>query len=980
MVAIVLLLDLQKIKGNVYLYLVLSSFIALAVVAFSRKTSMGATGHLLNYCISCLMIVLAFITRSKEEQPSFSRRTLECMLFAEAFLDSFRLDHVSLKLAIALARGWTFDFDRPREFAVFLLISLGTVVVRLPFVLICKAAGSKPMQPISEMDNVITSAHGIKKEDPSDELDWKSSNEHITNQIQMLNSPTFNLASKKAILLREEMKNLSNKQRAKLKLQPQIEDNIFNFASAENIIILGESSLQLIGLFVCRERHRTLRMNLRNVVDLGNEASAQKADGSEGRQKTIDCYLTDSQHTYLIDSHTALNIVAFRKAFKYLATFGSQRQPMGEETAKYMDEIINLFEESGLICLRKINENISSKGFKWLLTHINSAHMTMADCEPFDIQVDAAVCLNLRKLLRMFQQYHQVLKQLSQVDDFELPGCIGLKFRYGDKCYVKLSLVTSFESSVFHIDCGMTTEISLSHHLASKSRYFSLLVNSLSHEIKTPIAKILMMLENTMEKGFQGSISEGTQSPVLPIDTLKRIKQISTNLLFFTNGILDFGKVLNKKIDLNLKSFHLASVIRGILGNFDYAISDKKLVCSVQCQEDLEVKTDKHLVQEILYILIDNSIKFSGQNGTLLVDVQLSFDMREATFRVVDSGAGCSKAEVDIVRRMIEDPFNETLRTKSTAGIGMGIRTAQALVLALTENRGKLLFSSQKSEGAAAEFTVPLEAMIVSYTDNQGAQFKLANQTVESMMRDPSSKTSLPKKRGESDFQEFERKNSVFSRKNIHPATSVNHSAINSMQHISRGSPKQNKAFFMAIEQMTQSIIKQKQSTDIPNEEKKKLITEIANSARNSAKTPLYNMIGTVQIAEILVVDDDPMITQLLKSRLSDFGIYIREANSGEAAIQLIHKLMEEDIRLSLVITDYNMGEMNGADLTRRLRTEEFAEVMAGVPIVMLTSQDEKTTKDDCIKAGVDEFLSKPVQKDQLDELLRKYGIMALEK
>ena len=75
----------------------------------------------------------------------------------------------------------------------------------------------------------------------------------------------------------------------------------------------------------------------------------------------------------------------------------------------------------------------------------------------------------------------------------------------------------------------------------------------------------------------------------------------------------------------------------------------------------------------------------------------------------------------------------------------------------------------------------------------------------------------------------------------------------------------------------------------------------------------ISSFIESPRIHEIIVVDDDPLITQMLKYILSDLGVFVREANSGEAAIELIEKLAFSQTKVSLVITDFNMGEINGA-------------------------------------------------------------------
>ncbi|HYX29242.1 MAG TPA: response regulator transcription factor [Pyrinomonadaceae bacterium] len=99
----------------------------------------------------------------------------------------------------------------------------------------------------------------------------------------------------------------------------------------------------------------------------------------------------------------------------------------------------------------------------------------------------------------------------------------------------------------------------------------------------------------------------------------------------------------------------------------------------------------------------------------------------------------------------------------------------------------------------------------------------------------------------------------------------------------------------------------------------------------------------------ILVVDDEPKITLVLRSGLSKHGYDLRVAAEGESALELFNAWMPD-----LVVTDLSMPNMNGLELCRRIRA------ISDVPIVVLSVKGEESTKVEALDAGADDYVTKP--------------------
>jgi len=105
----------------------------------------------------------------------------------------------------------------------------------------------------------------------------------------------------------------------------------------------------------------------------------------------------------------------------------------------------------------------------------------------------------------------------------------------------------------------------------------------------------------------------------------------------------------------------------------------------------------------------------------------------------------------------------------------------------------------------------------------------------------------------------------------------------------------------------------------------------------------------------ILVVDDEPQITRVLRTSLGAQGYEIRVANDGETALEIV-----KDFVPDLVITDLAMPRMNGIELCRQLRK------ISQVPIIVLSVRGEERSKVEALDSGADDYVTKPFGSGEL--------------
>jgi two-component system, OmpR family, KDP operon response regulator KdpE len=107
--------------------------------------------------------------------------------------------------------------------------------------------------------------------------------------------------------------------------------------------------------------------------------------------------------------------------------------------------------------------------------------------------------------------------------------------------------------------------------------------------------------------------------------------------------------------------------------------------------------------------------------------------------------------------------------------------------------------------------------------------------------------------------------------------------------------------------------------------------------------------------ARILIVDDEPQITRVLRRSLSSCGYEIQTADEGEEALEVFRKWKPD-----LVITDLAMPNMGGLELCRRLRSA------SRVPIIVLSVRGEERQKVEALDMGADDYITKPFGMDEL--------------
>ncbi len=117
-------------------------------------------------------------------------------------------------------------------------------------------------------------------------------------------------------------------------------------------------------------------------------------------------------------------------------------------------------------------------------------------------------------------------------------------------------------------------------------------------------------------------------------------------------------------------------------------------------------------------------------------------------------------------------------------------------------------------------------------------------------------------------------------------------------------------------------------------------------------------------MVKVLVVDDSPMVLEMVSAHLKQYGIEVTEANNGAEAVEKLKALTPD-----LVVTDVVMPQMNGYELCRWIKNNASTK---NVPVIMCTTKSEEFDKYWGMKQGADAYLTKPYHPPELIKTIKQ--------
>ncbi len=217
-------------------------------------------------------------------------------------------------------------------------------------------------------------------------------------------------------------------------------------------------------------------------------------------------------------------------------------------------------------------------------------------------------------------------------------------------------------------------------------------IANVSHDFRSPLTSI---------KGYIEAMEDGTIPPEMSGKYLKIVLNETERLTKLTNSLLSLNNLNTKGMHLDISDFDINAVIKNTAATFEGTCKQKRIRFKlVLCGENLYVTADMGKIQQVLYNLIDNAIKFSDANS----DIKLETSEKNDTVfvSVKDSGIGIPKES----QKLVFDRFYKTdlSRGKDKKGTGLGLAITKEIINAHHENINVI---STVGVGTEFIFTLP---------------------------------------------------------------------------------------------------------------------------------------------------------------------------------------------------------------------------------------------------------------------------------
>lgn len=335
------------------------------------------------------------------------------------------------------------------------------------------------------------------------------------------------------------------------------------------------------------------------------------------------------------------------------------------------------FPEDVITVLVPVTKNFSIRGY--LIVH--QAYSYIEDFRfPLIRNVFfIVVCVILLSLVIFIGLIFFVFRPLRKVTDAALEYASG-------NLDVKIPVNTQDEMGYLSASLNY-----MSSQLKDMEDYQKKFVANVSHDFRSPLTSI---------KGYVEAIADGTIPPEFQEKYLKIILFETERLTDLTQDLLTLNEFDTKELLLNRTSFDIHEIIRNVAASFEGVCISKKISIDLLfASRSLDVYADKSKIQQVLYNLLDNAIKFSDNDSSIIIETT---ERSEKIFiSVKDYGIGIPRASLN----KIWERFYKTDRSrgKDKKGTGLGLAIVKEIIQAHHENINVL-----STEGVGTEFVFSL--------------------------------------------------------------------------------------------------------------------------------------------------------------------------------------------------------------------------------------------------------------------------------
>jgi len=512
----------------------------------------------------------------------------------------------------------------------------------------------------------------------------------------------------------------------------------------------------------------------------------------------------------------------------------------------------------------------------------------------------------------------------------------------------------------------------------------SAFVANMSHEIRTPLNGILGMTTLALQTKLSSEQQE----------YLDTIKSSAESLLEIVNDILDFSRIEARRLDLEHTEFDLREAVGDAAKVLALRASEKglELACHIAADAPDQLLGDAGRLRQVLLNVLGNAVKFTDTGEVVLhVDVETVTPSRVTLrFAVTDTGIGIPAEK----QRQIFQAFTQadSSTTRRFGGTGLGLAIALRLVELM---HGRMWVESEVGRGSAFFFTAAfdrpqtaaheplldksraLDGLRVLVVDDNATNRRILQEMLTSWQMKPTTmgdaESALEALRaGVIDGKPFDAiisdrqmpgVDGFMLARRVRRDRSLARTPI--VMLMSVGDAGEAAGRGVAIDAFLTKPVKHSD-----------LLDALATLFRVSTRTPrpgrsLRPAIRAAKRLRVLVAEDNPVNRKLVTKLLQKRGHQIDAVENGRAAVDTI--VANPPGTFDAVLMDVQMPEMSGFEATQAIREHEIQSGFH-VPIVALTAHAMAGDRERCLAGGMDGYLSKPIEVNDLVATVERLG------
>ena len=486
---------------------------------------------------------------------------------------------------------------------------------------------------------------------------------------------------------------------------------------------------------------------------------------------------------------------------------------------------------------------------------------------------------------------------------------------------------------------------------------------NMSHEIRTPMNAIVGMISLMLDEPLTSDQR----------DNLELIRTNGDALLSIINDILDFSKMESDKVVLEDMPFRLRSCVEESLDLVAVNASEKGLNLAYTIDKNVPetVNGDPGRLRQVLGNLLSNAVKFTDEGEVILsVSNRESDGANEVHFSVIDTGIGISE---DCLGLLFQ-PFSqmEPSTTRLYGGTGLGLAISKKLVEMMG---GRIWAESEEKNGSTFHFTICTSSR-QSEPQLAGVQPQLIGKRVLIVSDNKTNRRILSKQ--------------VYDWGMV-PLAAI--SGREALKYICRGDEFDIAVLDMDLQDMNCLELEEgirKYNRSLPHvllaslgqrippghacltkpikpSQLHKIMMHISSrqSARSAERSSAVSSPGRNKPLRILLAEDNISSRKVALQMLKRLGYKADTVANGIEALQALERQ-----HYDIVLMDIKMPEMDGLEATGLIR-QRWPD---GPKVVAITAYALEGDRERFIEAGMDDYLSKPVQKKELEAILMKYS------